>query len=425
MKSKTRLNLSRRGFLRGSGGAAAAGSAFTIVRPELVRGAGRARLRAGIVGCGNRGSYTIYEFLGGNDDVELVAMGDLYKDRIERCLGLVRQRHPAVLPKMKVDPENMFTGFDAYRKVLASDIDVVLLVTPPVYRPLHFEAAVAARKHIFAEKPLGVDPVGVRRLMAAARKSEELKLTVVVGAQRRNQPEYIGTIEKIRHGAIGEIAALYAYWMGRPIVRLNEKPAGMGDVEFQTRNWYCYLWLSGGQVVEQHVHNIDVINWVMGTHPVKALASGGRCWRPLNEAHGDIYDHVSTEFEYANGVKFTSHGRHFPPECTSRIGEWVVGTKGRSNCMDLAPQGPLNPKVQEHVNFVKSIRGQGPYINMAMAVAESTMTGIMARESAYSGMEITWDMIMASRQELMPAGIENNPQLGVPPLPVPGEYRFR
>lgn len=419
---KNTEKVSRRGFL---GGSAAAGSAFTIVKPELVRGAGRAPLKAGIVGCGNRGTYTISEFLRGNDDVELVAMGDLYMDRLERSLNLIRERHPGILPKMKVDREHMFTGFDAYKKVLASDIDVVLLVTPPVYRPVHFEAAVAAKKHIFAEKPLGVDPVGVRRLMAAARKAEAMRLSVGVGAQRRNQPEYVGTIEKIRHGAIGEIAALYAYWMGRPIVRLTEKPPGMGDVEFQTRDWYSYLWLSGGQLVEQHVHNIDVMNWVMGTHPVKALATGGRCWRPMNDAHGDIYDHVSTEFEYANGVRLSSYGRHFPSECTSRIGELVVGTKGRSNCADMAPKGPLDAKIQEQVNFVNSIRGQGPYMNMAMAVAESTMTAIMARESAYSGMEITWDMIMASQQELMPAGVENNPQLGIPPLPVPGQYKFR
>jgi predicted dehydrogenase len=419
-------SLSRRGFLGGSGGAGAAG-AFTIIRPELVRGSGSLRIRAGIVGVGLRGTQAMIEFLTGNDDVELVAVGDFYQDKLDKALAEVRNpaKYPAIQSKIKVDPDHLFAGYNSFEKVLASDIDLILLETPPIYRPAQFEAAVAARKHIFAEKPLAVDPVGTRRIMAAARRSEELRLTVGVGAQRRSQPEYQGTIQKIKEGAIGEIVAAYAYNLSGPLPRLNAKPPGMSDMEFKIRNWPQYVALGGDQIVEQHIHNIDVIQWLLG-HPSKVVASGGRAWMPKNDyVYGDKYDHISAEFTFPNGVICSSFSRHYRRGCASHNGELVRGTKGRSTCQDLAPRGPLQPKVQEHVNLVKSIRGQGPYINLAMAVAESTLMTIMAREAAFSGKEITWDEIMASRQEFTPPDPDHVPPEGVPDPAVPGEYRFR
>jgi predicted dehydrogenase len=418
-------SVSRRGFLRGSAGAGTTGS-FMIVRPELVRGAGNATLRAGIVGVGLRGTQAMVEFLSGNDDVELVAVGDLYQSNLEKALEYVRNatRYPAIQSKVRVDREHMFTGFDACQKVLASDIDLILLDTPPIYRPGEFEAAVNARKHIFAEKPLAVDPVGTRRIMAAAKKAEELKLTVGVGAQRRSQPEYQETIRKIKDGAIGEILAAYAYNLGSPLPRLSEKPPGMSELEFKIRNWPQYVSLGGDQIVEQHIHNMDVIQWVLG-RPLKVVASGGRAWMPSNWVYGDKYDHIYAEFTYPNGVICSSHSRHYQRGCAMRNGELVIGTRGRSTCQDLAPRGPLPPKVQEHVDLVKSIRGQGPYINLAMAVAESTMMTIMARESAYSGKEVTWEMIMASKLEFVPPDAEHVPPAGVPAPAVPGQYQFR
>ena len=418
-------SVSRRGFLRKYGEAGAAGS-FMIVRPELVRGVGNGRVRAGIVGVGLRGTQAMVEFLSGNDDVELVAVGDLYHNNLEKALNTVRDpaRYPAIQSKIKVDREHMFTGFDACQKVLASDIDLILLVTPPIYRPGEFEAAVAARKHIFAEKPLAVDPVGTRRVMAAAKKAEELRLTVGVGAQRRSQPEYQQSIQMIKDGAIGEVLAAYAYNLGSPLPRLNEKPAGMSELEFKIRNWPQYVSLGGDQVVEQHIHNVDVIQWVLG-RPLKVVASGGRAWMPSNWVYGDKYDHICAEFTFPNGVICSSHSRHYQRGCAMRNGELVIGTKGRSTCQDLAPRGPLPPKVQEHVNLVNSIRGRGPYINLAMAVAESTMMTIMARESAFSGKEVTWEMIMASKLEFLPPDPEHLPPAGVPAPAVPGQYQFR
>jgi predicted dehydrogenase len=418
-------SVSRRGFVAKSA-AATAVSSFLIVRPELVRGAGNARIRAGIVGVGLRGTQAMIEFLSGNDDVELVSIGDLYQNNLEKALNTVRDpaKYPGIQSKIKVDREHMFTGFDSFQKVLSSDIDLILLDTPPVNRPREFEAAVAAGKHIFAEKPLAVDPVGARRVMVAAKKAEELKLTVGVGAQRRSQPEYQETVRKIKEGAIGGILAAYAYNLGGPLPRLNEKPAGMSELEFKIRNWPQYVSIGGDQIVEQHIHNIDVIQWVLG-RPSKVVASGGRAWMPSTWVYGDKYDHISAEFTFPNGVICSSHSRHYQRGCAMRNGELVVGTKGRSTCQDLAPRGPLPPKVQEHVNLVKSIRGQGPYINLAAAVAESTMMTIMARESAFSGKEITWEMIMASKLEFVPPDPEHLPPPGIPAPAVPGQYQFR
>lgn len=413
--------LSRRGFVRG-----AAGTGFVIVRPELVRGAGNARIRAGIVGVGLRGTQAMIEFLSGNDDVELSAIGDLYQNNLEKALNTVRNpaRYPAIQSKITAGPEHLFTGFDAFDKVLASDIDLILLETPPVNRPREFEAAVSARKHIFAEKPLAVDPVGARRVMAAARKAEELKLTVGVGAQRRSQPEYQETVARIKDGALGEILAAYAYNLSGPLPRLNAKPPEMSELEFKIRNWPQYVSIGGDQIVEQHIHNIDVIHWVLG-RPSKVVASGSRAWMPSTWVYGDKYDHISAEFTFPGGVICSSHSRHYQKGCAMRNGELVVGTRGSSNCHDLAPRGPLPPKVQEHVNLVKSIRGQGPYINLGLAVAESTMMTIMAREAAFSGQEITWEMIMASKLEFVPPDPRHLPPPGIPAPAVPGQYQFR
>src|SRR5580704_6438516 len=217
-------DISRRSFLTKSTAAGAVVTAFTIIRPELVRGAGDERLKAGLVGCGGRGTEAAQQHLHGNENVELVAMGDIFEDHLEESLDKIRNsKYTGVAEKVKVDPEHHFVGFDAYKKVLASDIDIVMLCTPPGYRPMHFEAAVEAKKHVFAEKPFGTDPVNVRRFMTAAKKSEELKLTVMSGAQRRSQKEYVETIHRIKDGEIGDITAAYAYWVGTPVIQQKER----------------------------------------------------------------------------------------------------------------------------------------------------------------------------------------------------------
>jgi len=420
--------LSRRSFLATS---VAGTAAFQIIKPELVRGAGNEKLKAGLVGCGGRGTQAIENMLNGTDNVEVVALADVFEDRLEDCLRKSKGLKPELAERVKVDPEHHFVGFDAYKKVIDS-VDIVMLATYPAYRPLHFEAAVEAKKHVFCEKPFATDPVNLRRFMAAAKKSQELKLTVKSGAQRRSQAWYLDQYARVKNGDIGDIVALNANWVGSPVLNFQNKtlfPDGKrdpkwGDMEYQHRNWYSFVWISGDQVVEQHLHNIDVCNWFMGTHPVEVIASGGAAWRPREEQYGNIYDHLHADFVYPNGVHMASHCRQYN-HAPGNVSERIVGTKGLiDSSAQRGARHDVDPYVQEHTDMMNSILGKGPYINEAMAVAESTMTCIMAREAAYSGERVTWDMMMNSQLDLLPKTFDYKAEVPVPPLPVPGVYKF-
>jgi predicted dehydrogenase len=424
---KTSRSPSRRSLLHGAASGAAVAGAFQIIRPELVRGAGDEKLKAGLIGTGGRGSQAVVDLLTGNPNVEVVAMADLFEDKLQRSFENMRRdkRFPAVENRVKVDGEHQFTGFDAYKKLIASDVDIVMLCTPPGWRPIHFEAAVNAKKHVFAEKPVATDPVGCRRFMAAAKKSEELKLSVVSGAQNHANTQRIETVKRIQEGEIGDIVAAYARYHSGPVFHARERDPKWSDMEWQHRNWYSYIWLCGDQLVEQHFHNIDAVNWVMGGHPVKVWAQGSAVWRKREPVFGNIYDHMASDYVYANGVHLSSHCRQYPKEAMIRsVGEEVVGSKGRSNLTDRGAPAAVNPYEQEHIHLVKSILGTGPYRNEAMAVAESTMTCIMGREAAYSGLEITWDMIMNSKLDLMPKNFNFQGSYKEAPLPVPSQYKF-
>ncbi|MBI5086553.1 MAG: Gfo/Idh/MocA family oxidoreductase [Acidobacteria bacterium] len=411
---------SRRSFLAGP---AAAGAAFSIVRPELVRGWAPAKLKIGVVGCGGRGTQAVENAMAGDPAVELVGMADAFEDKLEGSLK--RLRGLPIADRIKVEPDKRFVGFDAYKKLLATDIDVVFLATPPGWRPLHFEAAIDAGKHVFCEKPFGVDATGVRKMIAAGRKATEKKLSVVSGAQRRSDPFYLENVDAIKNGKLGDVVGLYVYWVGGPVLQQrNGRNPKWGDFEWQHRNWYSNLWICGDQIVEQHLHNIDVGCWIMGGPPVSVVASGGAAWREVGTpVYGNIYDHISSDYEFANGVRMTSYCRQYAGGAYQQVNEIVAGSKGRMT-LNQTRGGP--GYVNEHTKLYKSIRGDGPYLNETQAVAESTLTCIMGRESAYSGKKITWDMIMNSKQDLMPKQ-ENwtydgkNPET---PFPVPGKYQF-
>ncbi|HNY39996.1 MAG TPA: Gfo/Idh/MocA family oxidoreductase [Bryobacteraceae bacterium] len=405
-------------------GAPAMATAFTIVKPELVRGSAPAKLKAGLIGCGGRGTQAVIDAFNGDPAIELHAMGDAFEDKLETSIKNLRDRAAKInaADRVKVDPDKRFVGFDAFKKVVATDVDVIFLAAPPGWRPLHFEAAIEAGKHVFCEKPFGVDATGVRRCMAAARKSVEKKLTVVSGAQRRSDDFYIKTVADLKGGKYGDVLALYAYWIGGPVIQQPKgRQAKWGEFEWQHRNWYSNLWICGDQIVEQHLHNIDVCNWIMGTHPVKVVASGGAAWRPQDDVHGNIYDHLSADFEYPNGVRMSSHCRQYQKGCYQQVNEIVACSKGRLT-LDQAKGAP--GYVAEHAKLYKSIRGDGPYVNEAMEVAESTLTCIMGREAAYSGLQLTWDQIMNSKQDLMPKTWDYNATNPPTPFPVPGKYEF-
>ena len=421
MSSNPASSRSRRAFLAGSA------TTITIVKPELVRGFAPPKLKAGLVGCGGRGSQAAIDLLTGAPNVELVAMADLFEDKLESSLGRMQKdrRYEAVKDRIKVAPDHKHMGFNAYKRLVESDVDIVMLCTPPGWRPIHFEAAVEAKKHVFAEKPIATDPTGVRRFIAAAHKAEQMKLTVMSGAQNHHSVFRKEQVKQIQDGAIGDVVATYAFYLvPSPVFHVDKRDSKWGDMEWEHRNWYSFLWLCGDQIVEQHFHNIDFVNWVMGTHPISAVASGGAVWRPREELYGNIYDHMATDFVYPNGVRLSSHCRQYPPKTGfRRVGEVIAGSKGKREFINMQREAQ-NPQETEHTVMVQSITGQGPYVNQGVAIAESTLTCIMGRESAYSGLEITWDQIMNSKQNLMPKVFDYNEKMIAPDLPVPGKYQF-
>lgn len=407
--------VTRRDFIKKAG--AAAGAMATISLVGNVRSGETGPLKVGLVGCGGRGTGAAIDCMRAAPDVKVTAVADLFEERAREAKRRLNEQGA------QIQDDHVFSGFDAYKHLMETDVDIVILATPPGFRPDHFEAAIDAKKHVFMEKPIAVDPVGCRRVMAAGEKAKKLGLAVVAGTQRRHQLSYVETIKRIHDGAIGDVVAARAYWCQGGLWVVERRPE-WSDMEWQIRNWLYFVWLSGDHIVEQHIHNLDVINWVMGTHPVRAMGMGGRQVRTAPK-YGNIYDHFTVDYEYPNGVHMLSMCRQIDG-CASIVAEFVVGTKGGSNCSgniwgqsSWQYRGPNpNPYVQEHKDLIESIR-KGEPINETQAVAESTMTAIMGRESAYTGRVVTWDEMMRSNLSLAPKEYKFGP-LPVAPVPMPG-----
>ena len=424
--------VSRRTFLNTTAAAAAAmawpGSAhgFHIWGSDVIR--------VGVIGCGGRGTGAAGDCLRGAEGVELVALGDLAPDRLSECraqLAKLGASNAGIAAKMKVTDDRCFTGFDAYQKVINSGVDLVILASPPGYRPTHLAAAVEAGKHVFSEKPVAVDAAGIRSVLATYEKARAKNLGIGVGTQRRHQADYIETIERIQGGAIGQVMSGQVFWNQGGLWSRDRKPEWT-DAEWQIRNWLYFAWLSGDHIVEQHVHNLDVANWVLGAHPVKATGVGGRQFR-TDPKFGHIYDHFAVDYEYASGARIMSMCRQIPGSA-NRVGEWFVGTKGMSDASSKivgdtpwtykVPERRPNGYVQEHTDLVASIRTGRPY-NELKQVAESTLTAIMGREAAYTGQEMTWEGVLNAKQDLTPpVGATDYGSLTVPPVPMPGKTKL-
>lgn len=369
-------------------------------------------LKIGIIGCGGRGSGAMINLLDAGPNLIIHALGDTFLDNITACREKLKKEK-----NMEVADENVFVGFDAYEKVLDSGVDMVILATPPHFRPMHFEAAVQARKHIFMEKPIAVDPVGIRSIMASAKKAEPLGLKIVTGTQRRHQLDYIEVYKQVMNGAIGDITSANCYWNQNQLWYRNPK-VEWSEMEYMIRDWVNWLWLSGDHIVEQHVHNLDVITWFTGKHPTKAVGFGSRQRRVT----GDQYDNFSVDFVYDNGMHMHSMCRQINGTANN-VSEFIMGTNGSSNCKDkiwdakgvekFAYAYPLDekgqpmksvkvsPYVQEHIDLVTCIRQNIP-VNEAEQTAISNMTAIMGRVSSYTGKEVTWDEMMNSDMKLGP-----------------------
>lgn len=418
---------SRRQFLK-TGAAVSLLPLLGSVSPVFA--AGSDRLRIGLVGCGWRGIDAVRNCVAADPSVQLVALGDAFADRVDVAFkefsegGSDGKRPPLSKEQFAVTRERCFTGFDAYKQVIASGIDLVLLVTPPHFRPQHLQAAVEAGVHVFMEKPVAVDPVGARLVMQLADIAAQKKLAIVAGTQRRHSADYLETMARIRDGAIGDLVGGQAYWLQGALWHRGRQPE-WSEMEYQMRNWLYFTWLSGDHIVEQHMHNLDVMNWAFGGPPVKALGMGGRQSR-TDPKYGDAWDHFSVEYEYANGARVQSLCRQVEGTAT-RVSERLVGTKGTA-----APSGTIwgaqpwkfsgqmvNPYDQEHIDLVRSIRAGTP-LNEGRQVAESTLTAILGRMSAYTGREVSYAWLLeASKLELKPSAYAWGDAPAVN-IPVPG-----
>jgi predicted dehydrogenase len=418
----------RRHFLKTSAAAAA-----TLAAAPLVHAAGDDLLKIGLIGCGGRGTGAAGQALNADSNVKLFAMADAFEDRLLSSLDVLK-KDDKIAAKVDVKKENCFVGFDAYKEVIAR-CDVVLLTTPPHFRPMHLKAAVAAGKHVFAEKPVAVDGPGVRSVLATCAEAKKKNLSVVSGLCLRYDFGFKETVKRLHDGAIGDIHTVQAndYRGGR---WAKARQPEWSDMVYQMRNWYNFTWLSGDFNVEQHVHFLDICAWIMkNEYPVKAIGMGGRQVLTGPE-YGNIYDHFSVVYEYANGAKFISNTRHHP-KCKNDMSACAAGSKGRADLSERKNglvikaadnwvyNGPANNMYQtEHDELFAAIRG-GKAINNGEYMAHSTLLAIMGRMAAYTGQEITWQQALHSEEDLSPPQYDWQVKLPDPPIAVPGVTKFR
>ena len=412
---------------------AAGGAAANLAISRAAHAAGSDAIKIALIGCGGRGTGAAAQALSTKGPVKLWAMADAFEDKLETSLATLSKggqlrtlQELATLSKgervpdkhiegfadrIDVPKERRFVGFDAYKHAIDSGPDVVLLTTPPGFRPLHFEYAVRQSKHVFLEKPVAVDPPGVRLVLAANEEAKKKGLKVGAGLQRRHEPGRQATVQRIREGAIGEVLFMRCYWTMGDLWMMPRR-AGQTEMEYQMRNWYYFTWLSGDHIVEQHVHNIDACNWVNGAYPVSAQGQGGRQVRTGKE-YGQIFDHHFVEFTYDDGCKLFSQSRQIPG-CWNSTKDYIHGTKGSVDLSRGILQGPANgrqrqsrvdkisPYQAEHDALFAAIRNNTPH-NEAEYAALSTMTAILGRMATYSGKLVEWKDAIESQLSLAPS----------------------
>jgi len=400
-----------------------------VFPPVLDKAPDGKKLRAGLVGCGNRGTGAALNFLAAGNDLELIALADVFEDKVWDCRSKLSKQ------RVEVPEKNCFWGFDSYKSLLEVDLDVVILATPPHFRPAYFDACIQAKKHVFMEKPVCVDPVGARQIMATSKKAESMGLTVITGTQRRHQRDYLETYKQVASGAIGEIVSAKAWWL-QSHVWFRTREEGWSDMEYMIRNWNNFCWLCGDHILDTHVHNIDIINWFLGKNPIEAIGFGGRARRLT----GDQYDFFSIDFNYGNGVYSHSMSRQVD-DCANTLGEQIMGTEGYTNCKNTVynldgtekwkyeyPKNKdgksteivaVSPYVQEHISLVTAIRTNQPVVE-AERTAISTLTAIMGRTAAYTGQLVTWEEMLNSTVKLGPEKYEMGAASMEFPVPIPG-----
>jgi predicted dehydrogenase len=433
MKKSEETSVSRREFLVAGATATATLSGFPFV--HVTRAQDANPIKIGLIGCGGRGTGAVADAIHADPNVRLVAMADPFQDRIDRSLRSLKDpdgRGGPIDPEsIQVTEETCFTGLDGYKKVLAMDIDYVCLVSPPGFRPMHFEAAVDAGKHIFAEKPLGTDPFGVSRIRSAAQKAKDKGLSVVVGLNARHSLYSGEIVKRVHDGAIGDIMAGRSYRMHGGLWHRGADPSWT-PMEYQCRNWYYFCWLSGDQITEMAVHSMDFVNWVMNSTPLSAVGSGGRTVR-TDPKYGNIWDNMSIDYEYPNDVHVILMVRQWD-NCAGANGNFFVGTDGALDREGITGKNPYSvPRRQrtempagryEHWKLIDSIKNEKAINNALDFGADSTLTTILGREAAYTGQRITWDTILNSDLDLGPKGEIKFGPAPERPSPVPAQPRI-
>ena len=423
---------SRRDFLKTSALVGSALAAPALMPGELFARENTDTLRVGLIGCGGRGSGAASQALNADKNVVLTAMGDAFQDQLQSSLQSLQKAHA---DKVKVTPEKCFVGLDAYQKVIDSGVDVVLLATPPGFRPIHLKAAVDAGKHVFCEKPMATDAPGVRSVLASVKAAKEKKLALVAGFCWRYETARQEFYKKIHEGAIGDIRAVYAtYYTGpvKPMPPASSRPAEMGDLEWQMRNWYNFTWLSGDGYVEQACHSVDKVGWaVKDLTPLKAVAVGGR-QTPNNQ--GDIFDHMFVVYEFPDDVRGFVGQRQIA-NCYSENSDYIMGSAGFGKIQgwsapvikgkeDWRYKGPKTDMYQnEHNELFASIRS-GKVINDGEWMTHSTLMGIMGRMAAYTGQEVTWEQALNSQEKLVPDQFDWKMKLDIASMAVPGATKL-
>lgn len=435
---KTILQSSRRDFVKNTAVFTAGMLLPTMEMAAMANVFNDKTLKLAVVGCGGRGTGAAVQALRADEDVQLVALADAFEDRLKGSLESLQKEFEGT-KRIQVKDNHQYVGFDAYKKAI-DQADVVILATPPGFRPYHFEYAVNSGKHVFMEKPVATDVPGVRKVLEMAKIAKEKKLSVVVGLQRRYQNNYLAIKQQIDEGNAGLITSGQVYWNSSG-VWVNPRTANQSELEYQMRNWYYFNWLCGDHILEQHIHNIDVANWFIGEYPISAQGMGGRLVRTGPE-HGEIFDHHFVEFKYPSGAVISSQCRH-QPGTWSKVGEVFQGNKGIIDMNDAGAASILdfqgntifeykgrrdpNPYQVEHDKLFASIRNKEG-LNDAEIGAKSTLSAIMGRMATYSGQMINWEQAMASEKILMPQEVTwNSKPPTVPgadgnyPIPAPGK----
>ena len=372
--------------------------------------AGSDKIRIGVIGCGGRGRHDSLACLAAAENLEITAVADLFPEKLDPFVEYMKTHRPE---SVRVPPEARFSGFEGYLELLSTDVDLVLMTQPPHFRPLHFKAAIEAGKHVFLEKPIAVDPVGVRSVISTAALADQKNLTVVAGTQMRRLTPLVEIMKRIHDGALGDVHSGQCTRLGGGLMNWgpDQRQPGWSDMEWQIRRWLFYTWLSGDFVVEQHVHNLDLLNWAMGSHPVQCTAIGGRQAR-TDSIYGDVHDHIAVEYQYPGDIRISYTGAQIDG-IHGRNDQRLFGSDGRAYfdfgravIEGRSPyefQGPLaDPVVQQHADQIHAIR-TNQRLNEAVQVAESTMTAMMGRMSAYTGRSLSWNwMMQGSRLDLTP-----------------------